>query len=173
MLPGRFGRRRDVPALPDQARADQARPEPPDGVDDLLAEIGVMETAARQIYARHGLPDQPGHYRRAGEDAPWEKIADRLTPSEKWTIMEAAPEQAGWRFSSLEGIGSRSDVAEVRRAAALLEACRGLRQRLIGDAPITPQDLVDAIRLGAAWRRLSGHEPDGPMALLLPGEESL
>ena len=168
MLPGRFGRRRDVPASP-----DQAQPEPPEGIDDLLAELTVVEAAARQIYARHGLPDQPGHYRRAGEDAAWDKIADRLTPTEKWAIMETAPAQAGWRFSSLEGIGARSEVAEVRRAAALLEACRGLRQRLTGDAPITPQDLVDAIRLGAAWRQLSGHEPTRSMALPLPGEEDL
>lgn len=168
MLPGRFGRRRDVPALP-----DQAQPEPPDGIDDLLAELAVMETAARQVYARHGLPDQPGHYRRKGEDTAWEKIADRLSPAEKWAIMEAAPAQAGWRFSSMEAIGARSDIVEVQRAAALLEACRGLRQRLTGDAPISPQDLVDAIRLGAAWRQLSGHEPTHPMALRLPGEEDL
>lgn len=164
----RFGRRRDDPAMP-----DQAPPEPPDGLDDLLAELAVMEAAARQVYARHGLPDQPGHYRRTGEGAAWEKIADRLTPAEKWAIMETAPAQAGWRFSSLERIGAQSDVAEVRRAAALLDACRGLRQRLTEDAPISPQDLVDAIRLGAAWRRLSGHEPDHPMALPPPGEQDL
>ncbi|WP_427790683.1 hypothetical protein [Brevundimonas diminuta] len=168
MLPGRFGRRRDVPALP-----EQAPPDAPEGIDDLLAELAAMEAAARQVYARHGLPDQPGHYRRTGEDAMWEKIADRLSPAEKWALMEAAPTQSGWRFSSLEGIGAHSDIVEVRRAAALLDACRGLRQRLSGDAPISPQDLIDAIRLGAAWRRLSGHESDEPMALLLPGEEDL
>lgn len=168
MLPERFGRRRDVPAAP-----DQAPPDAPDGIDDLLAELTIVEAAARQVYTRHGLPDQPGHYRRTGEDATWEKIADRLSPTEKWALMEAAPAQAGWRFSSLEGIGARSDVAEVRRAAALLEACRGLRQRLTGDALISPRDLVDAIRLGAAWRQLSGHEPTHPMALRLRGEEDL
>jgi hypothetical protein len=45
----------------------------------------------------------------------------------------------------------------------VLAACRGLRQRLTDAEPITPQDLADAIRLGAAWRRLDAENAASPL----------
>lgn len=171
---GRFGRRRDDR---DDGRAAASGPPaaPGEGVASLLAEVAAMEAAAAEVYGRYGLPDQPGHYRRRGDEGAWEKVADRLTSAEKWTLIQAAPPEDGWRFASLERLGAQSEVAEVRQAAAVLGACRGLRQRLTEATPITPQDLADAVRLGASWRRLSA--PDaipaapGPLLFLPPEGE--
>lgn len=175
-MPGRFGRRRDDRADSRAAAAERPGVTPAEGVDSLLVELVHMEAAAAEVYGRHGLPDQPGQYRRRGEAGAWEKVADRLTPAEKWAMIEAAPREEGWRFASLEHLGVRSDIPEVRQAAAVLAACRGLRQRLTAEAPISPQDLADAIRLGASWRRLSdAHAPltaaPGPLLFLPPEED--
>lgn len=156
----RFGRRRDdrgdeQAAVPSDALSD--------GVDSLLAEITAIEAAACDVYGRHGLPAQPGQYRRQGETGAWEKLADQLTPAEKWSMIQAAPPEEGWRFASLDGIGARSTIPEIRHASAVLAACRGLRQRLTDAEPITPQDLADAIRLGAAWRRLDAESAASPL----------
>jgi hypothetical protein len=75
----RFGRRRDdrgdeQAAVPSDALSD--------GVDSLLAEIAAIEAAACDVYGRHGLPAQPGQYRRQGENGGWEKLGDQLTPAE-------------------------------------------------------------------------------------------
>ncbi|AYG94311.1 hypothetical protein D8I30_03255 [Brevundimonas naejangsanensis] len=168
---GRFGRRRDDHASRAAAPERPGR-SPDEGVDSLLVEIAAMEAAAAGVYGRHGLPDQPGQYRQRGREGAWEKVADDLTPAEKWAMIEAAPPKEGWRFASLEHLGARSRIAEVRQAAALLTACRGLRARLTEEAPISPQDLADAIRLGASWRRLSNPgaplDAAGPLLFLPP-----
>jgi hypothetical protein len=172
---GRFGRRRDDR---DDSRAvvptrEQSLATPGEGVDSLLAEIAAIETAAAGLYGRHGLPDQPGQYRRRGDEGAWEKVADPRTPAEKWAMIQAAPPEEGWRFASLASLGARSEIAEVRQAAAVLAACRGLRQRLTEETPISPQDLADAIRLGASWRRLSAPSDasdDAVPLLFLPPE---
>jgi len=170
---GRFGRRRgDLPKGREAASGRLAAP-PGEGVDSLLAEIAAMETAAAEVYGRHGLPNQPGQYRRRGDDdGAWEKVADRLAPAEKWAMIHATQPEDGWRFASLERLGARSDIPEVRQAAAVLAACRGLRQRLTEAAAISPQDLADAIRLGAAWRRLTdpGEAADAAPLRFLPTE---
>lgn len=77
-------------------------------------------------------------------------------------MIQAAPSEEGWRFASLDGIGARSTIPEIRHASAVLAACRGLRQRLTDAEPITPQDLADAIRLGA-WRRLDAESAASPL----------
>jgi hypothetical protein len=156
----RFGRRRDdrggeQAVVPSDALSD--------GVDSLLAEVAAIEATACDVYGRHGLPAQPGQYRRQGENGAWEKLGDQLTPAEKWAMIQAAPSEEGWRFASLDSIGARSTTPEIRHASAVLAACRGLRQRLTDAEPITPQDLADAIRLGAAWRRLDAESAASPL----------
>ena len=144
------------------------------GHDDLLAQILVVEAAAADVYARHGLPDQVGQYRRRNETEAWERLAGEMPPAEKWALIQSMPTGAGWRFASLAGVGAQSPVAEVRQASAILAACQGLRQRLAEQTPISAQDLADSIRLGAAWRRLSAPAPDVDDAAeplrFLPGE---
>src|SRR5690606_6724502 len=60
---------------------------------------------------------------------------------------------------------------EGRRAAAVLAACAGLRQRLTEAEPISPQDLADAIRLGAAWRHLDAESVASPLLFQAPESE--
>ena len=142
-----------------------------DGVESLLAEVAAIEAAACEVYGRHGLPAQPGQYRRRGDDGVWERLSDRLSPAEKWALIQTAPPEEGWRFASLDGLGARSSVPEVRRAAAVLAACAGLRQRLTEAEPISPQDLADAIRLGAAWRHLDVESVASPLLFQAPESE--
>ena len=146
----RFGRSRE----PSPQRLHDGRSREADGRTALGVEIDVIETTALEIYVRHGLPGAIGHYRRDDRQAPWEKLEDALTPEQRWAMVQAAPEGEGRRFASCADLGADSPVAEVRRAAAVLAACRGLRQRLAETTGFTAQDLADAIRLGAAARRL-------------------
>ncbi|MCO8019723.1 hypothetical protein NI456_12730 [Brevundimonas diminuta] len=146
----RFGRSRE----PSPQRLHDERSREADGRAALASEIDAIEAAALVIYVRNGLPGAIGHYQRADRQAPWEKLEDALTPEQRWALVQAAPEGEGRRFASSADLGADSPLPEVRRAAAVLAACRGLRQRLAEAAGFTAQDLADAIQLGAAARRL-------------------
>lgn len=147
---GRLGRRRSETL---SARADD-QTERKAAEDDLLCLLRAIETAAAEVYGRHGLPQSPGHYRRPADSDAWEPLGDALSPAEKWALINDAPEGARWRYAAHEALGTHSDFPAVRQASALLAACHGLRQRLAQRAAITPQDLADSIRLGEAWRGL-------------------
>lgn len=123
--------------------------------ETLRALLDRVDAAALAVYAFHQLPSRPGHYRQAPGLGTWEHLGNDLTPAQKWALMDVGPTEQGWRYSSLEQLGARSPVADVRYASSLLAACQGLRQRLDEGAPLTAQDVADAIQLGAAWRRLS------------------
>ncbi len=162
------GRKEETLPAPDP---EEELPQLPEGLED---DIRSVELAALEIYSRHGLPTQAGGYAQRGLDAPWEKLADDLTPQEKWTLMEEAPEGANWRFVERSGIGRTHPEVIVRRASALLAACEGLRARLTGRLPTTAQDVVDALQLGAASAWLAGAPvSDHPLASTesLPQEE--
>lgn len=146
----RFGRSREA----SPQRLNDGRSREADGRGALTAEIDAIETAALAIYVRHGLPGAIGHYQRADAQAPWQKLEDAMTPEQRWALVQAAPQGEGRRFASSADLGADSAVPEVRRAAAVLAACRGVRQRLAEAAGFTAQDLADAIRLGATARRL-------------------
>lgn len=122
---------------------------------DLRALLDEVSAAALTVYALHGLPCAPGHYRQPPGTADWEHLGDALSAEEKWALLDRGPAGQGWRYASLEQIGARAVVADVRYASGLLSACQGLRQRLKDGTPLSPQDLADAVRLGATWRRLT------------------
>lgn len=154
----RFGRSRftDPPAGPASGSEDANA-----STADLLSLLQAIEAAAGRVYGRHGLPQQPGHYRRPADSDAWERLEDALTPAEKWALV-SAPDSVHWRYSTYEALGSAADAPDVRHASALLAACQGLRQRLSERSAISVQDLADSIRLGEAWRRLV--EEAGPIA---------
>ena len=127
----------------------------PDTSDDLRVLLDEVDAAARAVYALHGLPSIPGHYRQAPESDAWEPLGAALSPAEKWTLLDQHPLNQGWRYASLEQLGQRSTIPDVRYASALMSACQGLRLRLETGMALSAQDLADAIRLGAAWRRLT------------------
>lgn len=168
---GRLGRRR-AESLGERSNE---RPEAAASTDDLLTLLRAIEAAAGEVYGRHGLPQRPGHYRRPADSDAWEPLGDALSPAEKWTLIDTAPEGGRWRYAAYEALGARSDVPAVRQASALLAACQGLRQRLAERSLISPQDLADSIRLGEAWRRLAedaGHsEPAATPLHFLPPDE--
>lgn len=154
----RFGRRSSAVSPAGQA---SERTEANASTADLLSLLQAIETAAGRVYGRNGLPQQPGHYRRSADSDAWERLADALTPAEKWALI-SAPDSGHWRYSAYEALGEASDIPAVRHASALLAACQGLRQRLSERSAISAQDLADSIRLGEAWRRLV--EEAGPIA---------
>lgn len=169
---GRLGRRRlDTPAAEGGGERHGAA-----ATDDLLSLLQAIETAAGEVYGRHGLPQRPGHYRRPAEGGAWEPLGDTLSPAEKWALINTAPGVGRWRYAAYEALGAHADSAAVRQASALLAACQGLRQRLADRAIISAQDLADSIRLGEAWRRLveeNGHgDTPAPPLRFLPPEES-
>lgn len=120
------------------------------GAEDLLSLLLAIEQTALDLYARHGLPTASGHYRARGASGAWEALGAHLSAADRWAMINDSAD-GDWRYASLALIGARSDHADVRQASAILCACAGLRQRMVG-RPVTAQDLADSIRLGAAWR---------------------
>lgn len=126
---------------------DEERLTLPDGLPEQLR---TVETAALDIYRRHGLPCEQASYCRKGPDAPWEVIPGPLSPEQKWQLVQSAPAGAGWRFGDRAAVGRQSPVEEVRNAATLLGTCDTLKRKLAGDGPVTAQDVADAVLLGTA-----------------------
>lgn len=119
----------------------------------LLSEI---EASACAIYARHGLPDRPGHYARSQQTKVWRFLSDTLTAEERWAMVVAQRPGSAWRFGTLDDLGDQPDnPPEVRRAAWMLNQCRTLRARLRqGGGASLAEDLETAIRLGSEWREI-------------------
>ncbi|MFK0298059.1 hypothetical protein ACIQTU_02455 [Brevundimonas sp. NPDC090276] len=146
---------RSRPAV-EEAHGDAASPLlTPEESDDLRALLDEVDAAALAVYALHDLPSAPGHYRQAPDSGAWEHLGGALSPAEKWDLLNQHPINHGWRYASLERLGARSTIPDVRYASGLLAACQGLRLRLDTHMALSSQDLADAIRLGAAWRRLT------------------
>lgn len=143
-LPHWLGGRREVPPVPVDDSPSIALP------DGLSEQIQTVESAALEIYRRAGLPTAAGSYVQRGPQASWERLADNLTPTEKWDLLNSAPEGAGWRFVDRASLGRTSEDPDVRRASALLVTCAGLKARLSGELPTSAQDVADALQLGAA-----------------------
>jgi len=130
----------------------------PEAGDDLRGLLTQVEATALGVYALHGLPSIAGHYRKSPGSEQWDHLGHALSPSEKWALLDQHPAEPGWLYASLEQIGARSPIADVRFASGLLSACQGLRLRLDEGVTLNAQDVADAIRLGAAWRRLTEND---------------
>ena len=146
-----FGRKR-ASTDPDQL---EARPDTQTGFEDLNSLFEAIETLAQRLYGAHGLPDQPGHYQRSDEDPNWSLISDDLSPAQKFDLILSAPQGERVKFAAHDRLGTDHPNADVRKAAALLSACRGLRNRLSQGAQMDSQTLADAIRLGALYQDLA------------------
>lgn len=130
------------------------------GIYDLSDLVAAIEALASHIYAAHGLPSQPGHYRRSEEAEDWSLISQSLSPAEKFDLILAAPQQAGFRYATHDRIGARHESRLVRQASALISAARGVRNRVTTGAPITHQTLADCIRMGALYQALADQMPE-------------
>ncbi|WP_242912285.1 hypothetical protein [Brevundimonas pishanensis] len=118
--------------------------------EGLPEQIRTVEQAALAIYQRHGLPTAPVSYLRKGADMPWEPLPEKLTPPEKWALLNSAPRDASWRYGDRAVVGRHHEIAEVRNASTLLATCDSLRRRLEGHEPVSAQDISDAMLLGTA-----------------------
>jgi len=120
-----------------------------EAVSVLLREI---EDTALAIYQTHGLPVRKGHYVWSPDAAEWAFVAEALTPENRWALALDKPANAGWRFATLDQLGSGSASPEVASAAALLSGVRSLTASMRGnDAASARTDIEAAIRLGAEW----------------------
>lgn len=118
--------------------------------------MAKVEKLAFQIYAEHGLPTQPGHYRRGPADETWTYLGEHVDAQMRWAMVLAHPPEEGWRYASLEDIGRYPGApAELQAASNLLATCRHLKSRLLGREPGEPGDDIEtAIRLGVDWKEL-------------------
>lgn len=121
-----------------------------------LPTMAEVEASALKVYAEHGLPTQPGHYRRGPGSDGWDYLGQSVDIERRWDMVLERPSEDGWRFATLEDIGRFEGAsAELRAASGLLAACRYLKDRMHGRAAGDPGDDIErAIRLGVDWQRL-------------------
>ncbi|MGV3579557.1 hypothetical protein [Brevundimonas sp.] len=118
--------------------------------------MAKVEKLALQVYAHHGLPTQPGHYRRGPSADAWIYLGEHVDAEMRWSMVLSSPPEEGWRYATLEDIGRYPGApAELQAASNLLATCRHLKGRLQGREPGEPGDDIEtAIRLGVDWREL-------------------
>lgn len=115
--------------------------------DDALADrLAAIEARALKVYARHGLPTRPGHYRRGPRAAKWSWLAEDLDPADRWALVLEKQAGSGWRFGTLETLGAGDPRLAVAAAARDLTDCRLVREGLEGLAG--PEAIEAALRLG-------------------------
>lgn len=144
MISRRFQDRETSPTIQTDRQADAD----PSRLDDALA---ALESAALAVYVRFALPDRPGQYSRAPGAMAWAYLAERLSPQEKWALLETQPLSEGWRYADLSMLGADSPVAQVRAASKVLTGCTALRQRIQETGRFDAGDMADAVRLGVLW----------------------
>jgi hypothetical protein len=121
-----------------------------------LPTMAEVEASALKVYADHGLPTNPGHYRRGPVSGAWDFLGEEVDIARRWDMVLERPTETGWKFATLEDLGRHDGASlELRAASSLLSACRHLRDRLTGRAAGDPGDDIErAIRLGVDWQRL-------------------
>ncbi|WP_271165441.1 hypothetical protein ACETKC_16170 [Brevundimonas intermedia] len=130
-------------------RPSDTEPGAPDPLDIALAEI---EAGALEVYARAGLPTDPGHYRKPPDTDAWTFIAATLPPEARFALTLEHPAEMGWRFARLQDLGARSDRPDLQAASRLLNDIADLRAARRGR--LTEDHLIVAMELGGAWRAL-------------------
>ncbi len=129
-------------------------------LDRLLLDI---ERDALAVYAANDLPTRTGHYARAPGDRIWQFVAERMTPEDRWGLLDEYPPQDGWRFATLQKLGRyEPDGSPTVAAAALLDDCFTLRDSPQARQEATMLLLERSIRLGAAWQSLAQGARDEP-----------
>ena len=113
----------------------------------VLHRLAVIEAAALAVYAKHGLPTRPVHYRKGPRARSWALIAADLSPEARWAEVLARPPDKGWRHAALTDLGAMDARPGPRRASERLKAVARLRARLTAGEPLTPDDLLDALEL--------------------------
>lgn len=116
-------------------------------LDAVLARLDAIEAAALAVHADHGLPTRPGHYRKSARARRWTFLAAALSPQERWAEILARPPETGWKHAALADVGALDGRPGPRRASERLNAVARLRARLASGAPLTPDDLLDALSL--------------------------
>lgn len=118
--------------------------------------MAKVEKLALQVYGDHGLPTQPGHYRRGPDSDGWVFLGEQVDAELRWAMILHNPPEAGWRYATLEDLGRIPGApTELQAASNLLATCRHLKSRLLGREPGEPGDDIEtAIRLGVDWREL-------------------
>lgn len=118
--------------------------------DALALALDEIEVQALEVYVAHGLPDQPGHYRRAPNETQWQFLGEHLTPQARFALTLEHPPEQGWRFARLQDLGTRSDREDLREASRLLADVADLRNA--GKRMLTREHLLMALEIGVAWR---------------------
>ena len=154
------GRRGDPGAAAAVARAADVWEKAGRRAAASLPTMAEVEATALKVYAEHDLPTRSGHYRRGPGSSSWDYLGEDVGIERRWDMVLERPSEAGWRFATLEDIGRYETAsAELRAAAALLAACRHLKDRMHGRAVGDPGDDIErAIRLGVDWQRLKDAE---------------
>ena len=116
-------------------------------LDAVLARLDAIEAAALAVYAHHGLPTRPGHWRRGPRAKGWTFLGARLTPEDRWAEILARPPEKGWKHAALADLGALDGRPGPRRASERLNAVARLRARLASGEPLTLDDLLDALTL--------------------------
>lgn len=103
-------------------------------LEDALALLTEIERGAIEVFARHGLPTQPGLYRQEEPGGPWSLMDKPHSTEERWEMILSRPPEAGFRYLSLAEIGrlERPGDADVLAAAATLDRSWDLRRLLEG-----------------------------------------
>lgn len=121
-------------------------------IDRMLSGI---EAAACRVYARHGLPDRPGHYARSPRSKTWRFLSETLTAEERWAMIMAQKDGSKWTFGTLQDLGDKADSPpDLRQAAQVLRSCHQLRARLGEGVSNLGEDLETAIALGRVWGQI-------------------
>lgn len=115
------------------------------------------ENDAVSAYGRCGLPMIRGEYCRKPGTVEWIWIADRLTPEEKWNLLEDQPISSGWAYCTFAELGRHdTDSALANLASEILVACI----RLENEEHFQSRTIVEtAIKLGIDWQKLIDADP--------------
>lgn len=123
------------------------------GLSAVLDRLTAIEAGALGVYAKHGLPTRPGHYRKGPRARTWSLLAVDLSPEDRWAEILARPPEKGWRHAALADLGGIDGRPGARRASETLKTVARLRARLTSGEALTPDDLLDALDLPTASPR--------------------
>ena len=115
----------------------------------LSALLDELEDKALAVYQRSGLPVHHGHYVRAPGARDWQFVAEILSPTERWALVQEYPPEQGWRFGTLQTLGHFEPAGDPAIGASdVLTECQALRDSREAHHEAMMMMLERAIRLG-------------------------